>query len=47
MTIGNIKKQIFEIFDENGIYIEPDDTGEDIDLRELTISLAGRRQIIR
>ena len=37
MTIGNIKKQIFEIFDENGIYIEPDDTGEDIDLREYLV----------
>ena len=37
MTIGNIKKQIFEIFDVNGIYIEPDDTGEDIDLREYLV----------
>ncbi len=37
MTIGNIKKQIFEILDENGIYIEPGDTGEDIDLREYLV----------
>jgi len=37
MTTENVKKQIFEIFDENGIYIEPDEIREDIDLREYLV----------
>lgn len=37
MTIENIKKQIFEIFDENGIYIAESEMQEDIDLREYLV----------
>lgn len=37
MTIENIKKQIFEIFDENGIYITESEMQKDIDLREYLV----------
>lgn len=37
MTLKEIRKHIFEIFDENGIYIEESETEEDIDLREYLV----------
>ena len=37
MTADLIKKYIFEILDENGIYIDPAEMDEDLDLREYLV----------
>lgn len=37
MTVEMIKKYIFEIFDENGIYVDSSEMEEDLDLREYLI----------
>lgn len=37
MTVEIIKKHIFEILDENGIYVDPCDMAEDLDLREYLV----------
>ena len=37
MTIDIIKKYIFEILDENGVYVDQSDIEEDLDLREYIV----------
>lgn len=37
MTIDIVKKYIFEILDENGVYIAPSDIDMDLDLREYIV----------